>query len=308
MNIKIITPVFNDWEALKLLMQKTIQVFKDKNHSLSFVVVNDCSSLPYIAEDFSGFDIEVVHLISNLSHQRAIAIGISYVADKEDYDLAVVMDSDGEDQPEHILDLISKSEQEPNKIIFARRSKRSESFLFKLFYAIYKMVFKTLTGNIITFGNFSLIPKAYIKKLAHVSEIWNNYPGGVIRSRLVFDSIPLDRGTRLAGKSKMNFTSLVLHGMSAISVFLDFTAVRILIFASIMIFSSVVGSCIVLYYKFILNQATPGWASSLILAFFIVFLQGFFISLFILFMVLSTRRYNSFIPYLGYKKFIDYID
>jgi polyisoprenyl-phosphate glycosyltransferase len=308
MNIKIITPVFNDWEALKLLMQKTMQVFKDKNHSLSFVVVNDCSSLPYIAEDFRGFDIEVVHLISNLSHQRAIAIGISYVADKEDYDLAVVMDSDGEDQPEHILDLISKSEQEPNKIIFARRSKRSESFLFKLFYAIYKMVFKTLTGNIITFGNFSLIPKAYIKKLAHVSEIWNNYPGGVIRSRLVFDSIPLDRGTRLAGKSKMNFTSLVLHGMSAISVFLDFTAVRILIFASIMIFSSVVGSCIVLYYKFILNQATPGWASSLILAFFIVFLQGFFISLFILFMVLSTRRYNSFIPYLGYKKFIDYID
>ncbi|MFC3810197.1 glycosyltransferase [Lacihabitans lacunae] len=308
MNIKIITPVFNDWEALKLLMQKTMQVFKDKNHTLSFVVVNDCSSLPYIAEDFRDFDIEVVHLISNLSHQRAIAIGISYVADKEDYDLAVVMDSDGEDQPEHILDLISKSEQEPNKIIFARRSKRSESFLFKLFYAIYKMVFKTLTGNIITFGNFSLIPKAYIKKLAHVSEIWNNYPGGVIRSRLVFDSIPLDRGTRLAGKSKMNFTSLVLHGMSAISVFLDFTAVRILIFASIMIFSSVVGSCIVLYYKFILNQATPGWASSLILAFFIVFLQGFFISLFILFMVLSTRRYNSFIPYLGYKKFIDYID
>jgi hypothetical protein len=144
--------------------------------------------------------------------------------------------------------------------------------------------------------------------LANVSEIWNNYPGGVIRSKLPFDSVPLNRGVRLAGKSKMNFTSLILHGMSAISVFLDFTTVRILIFASAMVSCSVIGAGVAIYFKFVLHQATPGWASNLVMGFFIVFIQGFFIALFILFMVLSSRRYTSFIPYFGYNKYIDFVE
>jgi polyisoprenyl-phosphate glycosyltransferase len=306
--VKIILPVFNDWEALKLLLANTADLFTDSQYDFSYLAVNDCSSQEYIKSDFKAFDIKVLHLNSNVGHQRAIALGISYLADNQDFDLAIVMDSDGEDQPAHIKDLIEASGQNPDKIVFAQRKKRTESFSFRLFYLVYKFIFKTLTGNIITFGNYSLVPVTRIKKLAHVSEIWNNYPGGVIRSKLPFCSIPLDRGKRLAGESKMNFTSLILHGMSAISVFLDFTAIRILMFAGIMVATSIVGSLVVLYFKFFLNQATPGWASSLIAAFFIVFIQGFFIALFILFMVLSSRRYNSFIPYLGYKNFIDRVE
>jgi hypothetical protein len=308
MKIKIVYPVYNDWEALKLLVTKTESIFKDKNVQLSYLAVDDCSSLPFLASDFKEFNLNVIHLISNQGHQRAIAIGLSYLADNNDSDVVIVMDSDGEDQPAHILDLIEKSKSAPDKIIFAQRKKRTESFAFKLFYLVYKFIFKFLTGNVITFGNYSLVPASKIKKLANVSEIWNNYPGGVIRSKLPFDSVPLDRGVRLAGKSKMNFTSLILHGMSAISVFLDFTAVRILIFATVMVSFSVVGSAIALYLKFVMHQATPGWASNLVMGFFIVFIQGFFIALFILFMVLSSRRYNSFIPYFGYNKFIDFVE
>jgi hypothetical protein len=308
MKVKIVYPVYNDWEALNLLMTKTAAIFEKQEVELSYLAVDDCSSVPFIASDFSDFDLKVLHLISNQGHQRAIAIGLSYLADNNNADLLVVMDSDGEDQPEHILDLIEKSKSSPDKIIFAQRNKRTESFAFKLFYLVYKFIFKFLTGHVITFGNYSLIPASKIKKLANVSEIWNNYPGGVIRSKLPFDSIPLDRGVRLAGKSKMNFTSLILHGMSAISVFLDFTAVRILIFASAMVSCSVIGAGVAIYFKFVLHQATPGWASSLVMGFFIVFIQGFFIALFILFMVLSSRRYTSFIPYFGYNKYIDFVE
>lgn len=308
MKIKILMPVYNDWEALKLLLIKTQTVFAELPHQVSFLAVDDCSPLSYNKPDFKEFDLQVLHLISNQGHQRAIALGLSYLADHKDYDSIIVMDSDGEDQPEHIPLLIEKATSSPEKIIFAKRKKRSETFVFKFFYLIYKSIFKFLTGHVITFGNFSLVPASKVKKLAHVSEIWNNYPGGIIRSRLAFDFIPLDRGTRLAGQSKMNFSSLVLHGMSAISVFLDFTAVRILIFVSFMIVCALLGSTVVFYMKFFLNQATPGWASNLMMAFFIVFLQGFIIALFILFMVLSSRRYTSFIPYLGYKNFIDYLE
>jgi hypothetical protein len=289
-------------------MTKTADIFEKKEVELSYLAVDDCSSIPFVASDFCDFDLKVLHLISNQGHQRAIAIGLSYLADHNNADLVVVMDSDGEDQPEHILDLIEKSKSSPDKIIFAQRKKRTESFAFKLFYLVYKFIFKFLTGHVITFGNYSLIPASKIKKLANVSEIWNNYPGGVIRSKLPFDSVPLNRGVRLAGKSKMNFTSLILHGMSAISVFLDFTAVRILIFASAMVSCSVIGAGVAIYFKFVLHQATPGWASNLVMGFFIVFIQGFFIALFILFMVLSSRRYTSFIPYFGYNKYIDFVE
>jgi glycosyltransferase involved in cell wall biosynthesis len=308
MNVKIVLPVYNDWEALKLLILKTENIFKDKNVELSYLAVDDCSNLLFEVQNFEGINIKVIHLISNQGHQRAIAIGLSYLVDHNDADLIVVMDSDGEDQPEHIIELMAKSQDCPDKIIFAKRKKRTESLLFRTFYLVYKFIFKFLTGHVITFGNFSLIPVSKLKKIANVSDIWNNFPGGVIRSKLPFDSVPLDRGIRLAGNSKMNFSSLVLHGMSAISVFLDFTAVRILLFATSMVLFSVIGSGIALYMKFVLNQATPGWASSLVMAFFIVFLQGFFIALFILFMVLSSRRYTSFIPYFGYKKYIDFIE
>ncbi len=308
MKVKIISPVYNDWEAYKLLIKQTVDLHKNSSIEFSFLAVDDCSSIEYNPQDFEGYDVKVIHLISNQGHQRAIAIGLSYYADHNDADKVIVMDSDGEDHPQHILDLIGKSEENPDKIIFAKRKKRTESFMFRMFYVVYKFVFKALTGNVITFGNYSVIPSHKVKKLANVSELWNNYPGGVIRSRLQFDSIPLDRGRRLAGKSKMNFTSLVLHGMSAVSVFLDFTAVRILLFASIMVSFSVVGVLVALYFKFVLDQATPGWATSVVSGFLIVFMQGFFIALFILFMVLSSRRYNSFIPYFGYKKFIDTVE
>jgi polyisoprenyl-phosphate glycosyltransferase len=309
MKINLLMPVYNDWEALKLLLTRIQELYKNQFDEMQFVVVNDASNIPFAPKDFVDFNLKVIHLNCNLSHQRAIAVGLAYLANQElKSDYVVVMDSDGEDQPEHIALLIEKAIASESKIIFAQRKRRTESLAFKVFYFIYKAIFKTLTGHVITFGNFCVVPANMLKKLTFVSEIWNNFPGGAIRSKLPLDSLPLDRGRRLAGVSKMNFTSLILHGMSAISVFLDFTAVRILILILFLVGGTILGAGVVLYIKFILDQATPGWATTAIFAFLTVSLQCFLIALFILFMVLSSRRYTSFVPYLGYKMYIDHVE
>ena len=309
MKITVLMPVYNDWEALKLLLQRINALYKSKYPLMEFVLINDASNIPYNAAEFSDFNIKVVHLNCNLSHQRAIAVGLAYLANEEQKaDYVVVMDSDGEDQPEHIELLIQKAISEKSNIVFAQRKKRTESFAFKLFYIVYKFIFKMLTGHVITFGNFCVIPADMLKKLTFVSEIWNNFPGGAIRSKLPISSLPLDRGKRLAGVSKMNFTSLIIHGMSAISVFLDFTAVRILMLISLIVSGTILGAGVVLYIKFVLNQATPGWATTAISSLLTVSFQCFIIALFILFMVLSSRRYTSFIPYLGYIIYIDKVE
>lgn len=249
----------------------------------------------------------MLRLYRNLGHQKAIAIGLSYAAENMKADKVIVMDADGEDAPGDINKLAERSVEEPDKIIFAERNKRTEGFLFRFFYVIYKYVFKLLTGKVITFGNFSLVPQSRLQNLVRVSEIWNNYPGGVIKSRIPYDSVLTNRAKRLAGESKMNFVSLVLHGLSAISVMVDTTAVRILIF-SIFMSAVAIGFIFFILFLKLIGNATPGWASTLGSTLMILMLQSFLISLFLVFMVLQYRSQQHFIPAVHYRDFVEKVE
>lgn len=302
----LLIPQYNDWDALNLLIQ---QINRDVPASIlsesALVIVDDCSSMdqPELVR-FEGKQVQVIRLYRNLGHQRAIAIGLSFIAKEVSADHVIVLDADGEDAPKDIPTLIQASQIQPKHVIFAQRTKRHETIVFKLFYAVYKFLFRMLTGKVITFGNFSLIPQRNLQNLVRVSEIWNNFPGGVIKSKIPYSHIPLERGKRLAGESKMNFVSLVLHGLSTISVLIDVTAVRILIFTVAMSFTSILVICVVLFMKW-MNNASPGWASTLSSALFIVVLQSFLISLFLVFMVLQYRTQQQFVPVLQYRDFVE---
>lgn len=305
----ILIPQYNDWEALNLLIERINQdVVAELLATTSLVIVDDCSSqdLQRLVA-FRGQQVQIVRLYRNLGHQRAIAIGLSYIAKEVACEKVIVMDADGEDAPKDINALVAASEQSPDRIVFAQRTKRQESFMFRFFYGIYKFIFRQLTGKVITFGNFSLIPQRRLQNLVRVSEIWNNFPGGIIRSRIPYVAIPTERGKRLAGESKMNFVSLVLHGLSTISVLIDVTAVRILIFSIGMSLAALLVICVVLFLKW-MNDASPGWASTLSSALLIVVLQSFLISLFLVFMVLQYRTQQQFIPVLQYRDFIEKVE
>jgi polyisoprenyl-phosphate glycosyltransferase len=306
----IVIPQFNDWEALNLLIDL---INKDINKTTldqcTLLIVDDCSSRPQDAPfiPFLGKKLQVLRLFRNLGHQKAIAIGLSYVAEHMNATQVIVMDADGEDAPADINHLVIKSESEPGKIIFAQRNKRNESVWFRAFYGVYKLVFRVLTGKVITFGNFSLVPGKQLQNLVRVSEIWNNYPGGIIKSRIPYSSVATDRATRLAGQSTMNFVSLLLHGLGAISVMIETTAVRILIFSIVMSVLAVAFIALILFLK-IIGNATPGWASTLGSTLVILMLQSFLISLFLAFMVLQYRSQQHFIPAIHYRDFVEKVE
>ncbi|MBC7410344.1 MAG: glycosyl transferase family 2, partial [Arcicella sp.] len=143
----------------------------------------------------------------------------------------------------------------------------------------------------------------------YVSEIWNHFSGGIIRSKLPYISIPIERGVRLAGKSKMNFMSLFMHGLSAISVHLDTVAVRILIGSLIMTAIVGVGAVVVMIVKILSPEnASPGWATTLVTASIIIILQALLSSLFLIFTVLSYRIQKHFIPAKEYADFIEKVE
>lgn len=308
--IKILIPLYNDWDALLLLLSEIKKrVSADLFAKLSFVIVDDCSSITVDSTIFDGYNLSIIRLWRNVGHQKAIALGISYLTQESDFERVIVMDSDGEDKPADIEALYEASLKEPHKIVFAKRAKRSEGFIFRTGYTIYKSLFGLFTGKIIEFGNFSILPFHQAQKLSYVSEIWNHFPGGIIRSKLPYTSIPLERGTRLAGESKMNFVSLILHGLSAVSVHLDTVAVRILIGSLWMTLIAGLGAVLVVIVKFLSPEnASPGWATTLVTASIIIIMQALLSSLFLIFTVLNYRTQKHFIPAKEYADFIEKVE
>lgn len=308
--VNVVIPLFNDWEALALLLARIRQTVEPALcDRLAFLIVDDCSATDFVTLPTGiGQSLSVMRLYRNVGHQKAIALGLSYLADQPDQFPTIVMDSDGEDKPEDMIRLVQASLHKPGHVVFAHRAKRHESFLFRTFYSVYKNVFKLLTGKVITFGNFSLVPASLLRKLTHVSEIWNNYPGGIIRSRLPYTAIPIERGRRLAGESKMNFVSLIMHGLSAVSVLMDTTSVRIALFCVMMAGLSFLGIGVVVWIRLFTETIVPGWASFLVFSFFIVILQAFLISLLLVFIVLTYRTQQHFLPAKQYRDFVEQVE
>jgi hypothetical protein len=291
--IYCLTPVYNDWESLNVLLENiaSIQnVYKNKV-IISLIIIND-GSFQERSNFKSKLPITLLNLNLNIGHQRAIAVGLQYIYNEiSDFDFVVVMDCDGEDKPEHIISLLVKAELEnSSKIIFAQRNKRQESYLFKTGYFFYKYLFYFLTGQKINFGNYSIIPKKLLGKVVHQSNIWNHYSGSIIQSKVPFDKLLLDRGKRYKGVSKMNFNNLIIHGLSSIAVYFDFLSLRILRFSLYGVAICFVSVMYILFQKVFTNTAIPGWASSLILIISGIILQLFSVTLIVLLLQLSTRK------------------
>ena len=266
--VVILIPLYNDWDSLGILLRKLDEVSVQLGMKPGIIVVDD-GSTRLMPDDF--FDdlnkealqrIELIQLHMNIGHQRAIAVGLSEIQKRDDYDLIIVMDADGEDKPEDIDLFLRSYDENPSRIAVAQRAKRSEGFWFRLFYRFYKFLFRMFVGRDLDFGNFCMIPKALLGKVIYNPMSWNHLAASI--SRIGHDVVKLKtaRGTRFFGSSSMRFERLVTHGFSAISVFLDVVMIRILILSSLIMILSIIGVLIVIWLRLFTELAIPGWATT----------------------------------------------
>lgn len=274
----LVIPVFNDWESLETLLKSLDAALAGRPVRLDVLVVDDGSShvpASYAAPggpDAAIRSVSVMSLPFNMGHQRAIALGLAHVAANSDCSAVLVMDADGEDRPEDVPRLIAEHMADPDAIVVAQRTKRSESIAFKLLYMIYKRIFRLLTGNWIDFGNFSLIPRTALNRLVDTPETWNHLAATYVRTPLRRITIPTPRGRRYSGKSSMNLPGLVFHAICAMSVFADILFARILIATASLAAISVLVMGLVLGTRFLTDWAIPGWttnAAGLLIVFFV---------------------------------------
>ncbi|HWO42215.1 MAG TPA: glycosyltransferase [Candidatus Eisenbacteria bacterium] len=298
----ILMPVYNDWAALALLLPALDRALSAKSLEADVLVVDDGSTEPQ-PEDirpavFAAIKaIDILSLRRNLGHQRAIAIGLSYLEANGSSRPIVIMDSDGEDDPRDIARLVEESKVHRGEtIVFAARTRRSEKLIFRFLYQMYRLLHFLLTGIHVCVGNFSLVPSGLLKRLVAVSELWNHYAAAVYKARLPVALVPVHRGRRLQGSSQMNIVNLVVHGLSAMAVFGDRIGVRLLIVVGVGMVAAGGALIAVLAIRFFTSLAIPGWATYAAGLLLVMLIQMLMIVLVFAFVILAARDSASVIP------------
>ena len=114
--IVILMPVYNDWESLSKVLGEIDSIIQNINgYEFKCIIVNDSSSnnIIEISKPKNFESLKIINMRENKGHARCNAFGLKHINLNELYDYVILMDSDGEDRPIEIKDLINKIIQEP---------------------------------------------------------------------------------------------------------------------------------------------------------------------------------------------------
>ena len=231
--IKILIPVYNDWQSVFKLLENINSGVSKLDCEFSVIIVNDGSteSRPEFIADLSNLvSIQAINMKENRGHARCNAAGLKHINEKEDFDYVIPMDGDGEDRPEELNLLIEKIKEYPNTVVTANRVKRSEGFIFKFCYLAHKYLTLVFTGQTIKYGNYTCLPKPVVNEMVNEPATWSSFSGSLAKTAKDKKSIPSERGIRYFGSSKMSFINLLKHSLSIISVFKTTLLIRSILF------------------------------------------------------------------------------
>ena len=307
--VQIVIPVYNDWESVSLLLPLVDEQLLAIGVRADVLVVDDGSTTappPSWSLNLTGIQtIRILRLKRNVGHQRAICIGLCFLADTCDCERVMVMDGDGEDAPADIPRLLRElQENDAARIVFAERLKRSEGLVFSFFYALYRLAHWILVGHRVRVGNYSVMNRECLESLCVSPEMWNHYAAAVYATRQPKAFIPTHRAQRLAGTSTMNFPSLVTHGLSALSVFSDRISTRLLIVSIIAGLATAAVMLVMALLRLTTGYVVSGWGATIGGTVLLFLVQIIALVFTFCFLVLITRGQNPFIPAREYRFFV----
>ena len=234
----ILIPVYNDWKSLNKLLLEINKISKNKILT-TVLIVNDNSSIKTSinSTEFKKIKkIEVLNLEKNVGSQKAIAIGLNYLSKKKhNFDFITVMDGDGEDDPRQIDKMVQAANKNRNSIIVSCRKKRKENFLMRFFYKMHLLITFLVTGNWISFGNFSCFFSNNIVKILSDNSVWYAYSAAIKKNSKI-TRLYAARKKRYYDNTKVNFLFLVFHSIRIIGVFYKRVIIYIFVYLFIINF------------------------------------------------------------------------
>jgi len=271
MLLSVIIPCFNEELVIEETYKRLTAVMKDLKMKYEFIFINDGSRdrTLEILETLSGKNksVKVINLSRNFGHQRAVTAGINNCRG----DLAVIIDSDLQDPPEVIAEMLEIMKREKANVVYGvRKIRKGESFFkqvtAKLFYRLLNRLSDVKFP--VDTGDFRLIDRKVINEFNRLSEK-NKYIRGLI-SWMGFTQAPCyyEREPRFAGETKYPFRKML--ELAVIGLFY-FSKKPLQVATTLGLLSVVIG---IIYAVWVVGakifgiDLVTGWATIIILVIF----------------------------------------
>lgn len=273
--ISVVCPVFNEEDGIEAFFDRTTAALEAlaPRFSYELIFVDDGSSdgsgrlLRKFAE--ANPAVRVVELSRNFGHQVAITAGI----DEASGDAVVVIDSDLQDPPEVIAEMVDVWQEGHYKVVYGQRLHRPGESSFKLVTArfFYRLLNRLSEMQIpVDAGDFRLMDRAVVDVLKGLRET-NRYMRGMVAwVGFPQTAVAYDRETRHAGGTKYDFWKMLRFALDGITSFSErplriATQMGLLVTFAALLFAAVT----ILRKIYTPAFAVPGWASLMTVALFL---------------------------------------
>lgn len=161
--------------------------------------------------------IQPVIFARNFGHQIAVTAGLDYARGRA----VIIIDSDLQDPPEVMLDLIEKW-REGYEVVYAIRAEREGESWFKVFTAslFYRMIVRITDVNIpLDAGDFRLLDRKVVNVLNQMRERHRFLRGMSAWVGFRQVGVPYRRAARYAGETKYPFRKMFRLALNAVTGF-----------------------------------------------------------------------------------------
>ncbi len=272
--LSIVIPVYNESVMIPKLLERLVLVINKIEMKTEIIFVDDGSTdkTLELLKEKKQIDsrIKIIELSRNFGHQAALTAGLENSAG----DFTAMMDSDLQDPPELLIDMLELLKSGEYDIVNGYREERSEEPSRKLLTKIFHKIFSGTSGlsGIENTGNFSMINRLALDALLSLNEKIRYLPG--LRSYIGFrqTKISYTRQERVSGSSKMKLPALFSLAMDALFSFSRFPLRLCLWLGVIGVVFFFLAGIHVLISKFT-GWAPFGWSSTLISIYFLGSIQ-----------------------------------
>ena len=217
----IIAPIFNESGNLPELYRRLKKALESNSEPWELILVDDGSTDDSVEliRNYAKQDSRVKPVIfaRNFGHQIAVTAGLDFSRG----DAVVIIDSDLQDPPEVILDLIVKW-KEGYQVVYAVREEREGESWFKLFTAsIFYRLISSITDVKIPLdaGDFRLLDRKVVDVLNQMRERHRFLRGMSSWVGFRQTGVPYRRVARQVGETKYPFRKMFRLAINAVTSF-----------------------------------------------------------------------------------------
>lgn len=204
----VIIPAYNEEESIEKVVK---DIYKQKIENLDVIVVNDCSKDNTYKKAKNTEAKAVIDLPNNLGIGGAVQTGYLYAL-KNDYDIAIQVDGDGQHDSKYLRDLINEIKKGYNLVIgsrFVKKTNYKQTFMRMLGINMISGIIKLRTGEKIydTTSGFRAADRKIIKEFVNYYPY--DYPEpctnlSIIKKGYNVSEIPVEMKKRETGKSSIS--------------------------------------------------------------------------------------------------------